>query len=64
MKKITMTMHVDKLDEGAILKAVAVWQRRNRDSTGVNVPDGDSDIRGAVIAELCRGYLDSLGEWP
>jgi hypothetical protein len=42
----TITIEVDELDESAIIKAVAVFQRLNRiGESGVIVPEGESDLR-------------------
>ena len=61
----TITLEVDELDEEAILKAVAVYQRLNRfeDGSGVIVPEGESDLRGLILGEICRGYREAHGEW-
>ena len=60
----TITIEVDELDEKAIIKAVAVFQRLNRiGESGLIVPEGESDTRGAILGEICRGYLEARGEW-
>lgn len=50
------TEDLDKLDRDAICTAIAVRQR-------APLPPGVGSLRGRVIAEICRGWLDMLGEW-
>lgn len=56
---------VDDLDEKAINQAIAVYQRRNQgsDGKGTLIPEGESSLGGAILGELCRNYLESIGEW-
>ncbi len=59
-----ITIELDDLDEAAVNYAIAFHQSRFR-INGVHIlPDGESDTRGAILAEICRGYLERLGEWP
>ena len=44
----------DDLDAEVIHRAISIRQRSV-------MPDHGSDTTGAVIAEICRGWLDSIG---
>jgi hypothetical protein len=57
----TLTLVLDDDDERAVQAAMAERQRSSRwdDSDGgVLLPEGDSDLPGAIIAEICRAYVD------
>lgn len=49
---------LDIEDYDAIQKAIAY-----RQTWGV-MPDGDGNIAGRVVAEICRGWLEQKGMWP
>lgn len=51
----TMTLECDELDYAAIQQAVAQRQR-----WGI-LPDGEGDMAGRVLAEICRGWMEMLG---
>ena len=57
-----ITLELDEDDARDVNAAIATWQARARDSAGVNLPEGESCIRGAILAIICRGWLDSLEE--
>lgn len=57
-----MTFKVDAADRFAIQKALAL---RNSQESGV--PDAyhdDATYEGRLLAEICRGWFEFLGEWP
>ena len=56
-----MTLELDELDAIAINEAIARRQRF-RDESGCVLPDSESNRAGAVVAEICRGWLEFL-EW-
>lgn len=58
MKQITLT--VDDLDAAMLHRAITDYQRRNRDRHGVILPDGESDLPGAILAEICRDWIDMV----
>lgn len=53
-----MPLVLDQADYDAIQKAIAY-----RQTWGV-MPDGEGNIAGRVIAEICRGWLEQKGMWP
>jgi hypothetical protein len=61
-----IAFNVDVLDAEAIHRAIAVFQRFNAHPTigGAMIPEGASDTRGAILAEIARDWLDARGEWP
>lgn len=58
MKRITF--EVDDLDFEAIQKAVARRQAAFRVNGELIIPDGEGDLRGRLIAEICRGWVEFL----
>lgn len=56
MKKLTLVLDDD--DDRAVQAAIAERQRDSRWPDGVMLPEGESDLPGAIIAEICRGYVD------
>ncbi len=58
----TLTVRLDELDAGAVHAAIAHYQAtwRYRDAEGgVILPEGESDTAGAVLAEICRAWLET-----
>lgn len=56
-KKKKLTFEVDYLDFAAILDAIAKYQADHHAAFGETIlPDGDGDMRGRILAEICRGY--------
>ena len=51
-----LTLVLDDLDAAAVDAAI-------RERGGHYVPDGESNREGALIAEICRGWLEMLGKW-
>lgn len=52
-----LAMQVDELDAAAIHEAVAkrqAWRINNE----CILPEGNSDLRGACLAEICRDWLE------
>ena len=64
----TMTFTLDELDYDAVQRAIAKRQLFGRGLEGVTqtlLPEGvESDLTGAVIAEICRGWLEFLDLTP
>jgi hypothetical protein len=57
-----IVLNVDDLDLQAIQDAIAHYEAIHIKNFGeVILPDGDSEQPGAIIAELCRGYLERAG---
>jgi DNA adenine methylase len=53
-----MTITLDPDDERAVNTAIATYQRLNRwPEGGTLIPEGESDLAGAIVAEICRAYL-------
>jgi hypothetical protein len=63
MKRIVLK--VDDDDERAIQGAIATYQKRTRwpeeRGGGVLIPEGDSDLPGAILGEICRGWMEAYG---
>ena len=60
-RTFTMTLTLDELDYAAIQKEIAGRQERSRaiDPDGPTiVPDGNSCLAGAILAECCRDLID------
>lgn len=59
-------LECDELDAKAIHEAIARHQRRSHMfGGGSTMPDGEGNMAGRVIAEICRGWMelcDSLHE--
>ena len=54
------TCDVDADDARSIHEAIALYQRRSRwPEGGTLVAEGSSDLRGAVLGEICRAYLEA-----
>lgn len=53
------TVTLDKHDDRDITAAVATFQLRNAAWQGVLLPDGGSCKLGAILAEICRDWLES-----
>lgn len=51
-------LECDELDAKAIHEAIARRQRRRI------MPDGDGNMAGRVIAEICRGWMELLDNLP
>lgn len=50
----TLTLILDELDHDAIRRALAIRQ-------GWRIlPDGEGDIAGRLLAEICRGWEEML----
>lgn len=58
-----ITLELDDLDAKAFHKAIAVHQRRARIDGQHCLPEHDSCLAGAIVAEILRGWLDRIGEW-
>lgn len=57
-----MTFKVDAADRFAIQKALAL--RASRESGVPDAHHDDATDEGRLLAEICRGWLELLGEWP
>jgi hypothetical protein len=57
-----LTLSLDEDDARAVHEAIARYQQRSRwPEGGTLLPDGESDQAGAVLAEICRGWLEMYG---
>lgn len=59
----TITLDLDELDYNAVQNAMARRQNFGRHLLGCTdgiMPDGDSNRAGAVVAEICRGWMEML----
>ena len=57
-----MTLNLDTDDARDINAAIAHYQLTRRCSDGATfLPDGESDMAGAIIGEICRDWLESHG---
>lgn len=59
---ITLTITLDPDDARDINAAIARYQSSTRwpqsDGGGVLLPEGESDLPGAILGEICRYWLD------
>lgn len=53
-----LSVALDEDDHDAVQRALSVRHGFRA------LPDGDSDRAGALLAEICRGWLEMLGRWP
>lgn len=64
MQPRVIVLNLDEDDYNSIQEAIAKRQAYGRnlpDSNGQKImPDGDSNIAGAVLAEICRGWIELL----
>jgi hypothetical protein len=51
-----IVLSLDGLDFEVVQRAMAIRQRWR------SMPDNGSNVAGSHIAEICRGWLDSIGE--
>ena len=57
-----VTIELDDLDAKAWNRAVAVRQRSRINGECI-LPDGESDLAGTILGEICRDWLERRGEW-
>lgn len=59
-----LTLELDADDFDAVQTALGKYQTRSRWSArnggGVMVPEGESDLAGAIIGEICRDWLEQI----
>lgn len=56
---MTLSYRVDESDESAIRAAITAYQRGSHEAAGETiVSDSGSDLGGAILAEICRGWLE------
>lgn len=66
MPQLTFTPDDD--DARAIHEAIALYQstrhasRYEEGATGSLLAPGDSDLRGAILAEICRAWMETVDE--
>lgn len=58
----TFHFEADDLDAESIHRAIAVHQAGRIDGEHI-LPDGDSDTMGAVLAEICRDWIEYREAW-
>ena len=57
-----LAFEADDLDAAAILRAIACYQRRSNEAWGETiVPEHESDLGAAILAEICRSWLERMG---
>lgn len=54
-----LTLELDEDDWSSVNEAIAERQSF-RDKEGCLLPDGDGNLAGRLIAEICRGWLEML----
>lgn len=55
-----MHLSLDADDSRAVHAAIATYQRRSHKAFGeVIVPEGESNNAGAVLAEICRDWMET-----
>lgn len=54
MAKRKLVLELDELDYEAIVRCIAIREGFRC------MPDGESDLNGAAIAEICRGWEEML----
>lgn len=53
----TITIRIDDADADSIRAAIARRQSMRIDGQPI-LPDGDGDLAGRYLAEVCRGWLE------
>lgn len=53
-KPRTIVLELDEADYDTIQREIAHRQARMRDAHGTILPDGDSNLAGAILAEVVR----------
>jgi len=56
----TMTLILDELDHRAVQRAIARRQTFRDEHGDCIAPLSDSNTAGAMLAEICRGWLEML----
>lgn len=56
MNKILL--EIDDLDYLSIQKAITTRQLNPRTKNGTMLPDGDGNLTGRIIADICRAFVD------
>jgi hypothetical protein len=61
-KTVTITLACDVLDATAIHAAIARYQKNHVDTEygGTLLPEGQGNLGGRIIAEICRGWDEML----
>lgn len=60
--KTIMVLNLDADDARDINAAIAHYQRTRRwPEGGTSLPEGESDMAGAIIGEICRDWLEAKG---
>lgn len=54
----TITFEVDDFDHAAITAAIARYQAEHRVEGELIIADGEGDLGGRILAELCRDWSD------
>lgn len=56
-----LTIEVDEQDRDAILRAVTKYQVVHHRAFGeVILPDGEGDVRGRILGEICRDWCELI----
>jgi len=59
----TITITLDDDDDRHVAQAIA-FRQGVRDGQGCIIDQGESCLTGALIAEICRGWLEMHGQLP
>jgi hypothetical protein len=59
----TLTFYLDDLDADAVRRAIARRQTF-RPGGELLLPAGESDLAGALLAEVCRGWCEMIDLRP
>lgn len=61
----TITLKLDEDDYDAVQATMGLRQTfRAAGEDGTILPPGESDLAGAVVAEICRGWVEMLEYRP
>lgn len=60
----SITIEVDSDDERAIIEAISYYQAHSHSIHGQTiVAEGTSSLRGAILGEICRAWIDYRRTW-
>lgn len=55
----TVVLELDEDDARALHEAIAKFQNMRIDGECI-IPDGEGNLRGRLVAEICRGWMEML----
>lgn len=67
--KRVVVLDLNEADYDAVQKAMGILQAGMSENSpgGPELCEGDSNLQGMLVSQICRGYLDMLDlplEWP